>query len=149
MDEVRQRSSTVITPMDFGELVQAKGISRRYFKHTLEKLPSAKQFKDFETWLRAQLQAEKVNFSKIQDIVRQCQRYEVTRMDSSNTTLNQLRQTTEECLALVLAQVPRVEHLIDQLERVVLDVQAQRPMELHSYGADFCRAIAASKIYGY
>lgn len=95
-EEIKRRTNYERTGLDFGALIEKKGISRAYFDNLLRELPEAKTFVTVWQTISAALQSGGTSYTTVLKLNGECRRYDAERMDRSNAVLTRLKAAVDK-----------------------------------------------------
>jgi hypothetical protein len=125
-----------------------KAITRTQFAKMVAEVPEAKNFEAVWATINGQLTSEGVGFPDMLELRQQCQRYEMERMNRSNSVLAAVRTATARAMDRIRAAGTDAT-LRGMLDKCAADVAAQRIKGASIYTPVYVKAIGLLHCYGY
>lgn len=105
MGEIRRKTNYSKDIASFEDMVQYKSLGRREFQRLIEEIGLAEDFDSLWTSIENRLNAEQAPLGMVRKIKESWDKYELQRMDTTNTTLNEIRKNIRKAVAAHKASV--------------------------------------------
>jgi Cap4 dsDNA endonuclease len=147
-EEIKRKTNQEGTSSDFPELLERKGISRAYFEKLLDDLPELKTFETVWQTISSGLTAGGASYSGSLMLRRQCEQYEVQRMDRSNDVLMKLKAEVER-EAEQLTQDPTDRTLVQLLDAGVASLKRRKIPGANVFSEPYIKAMLLLALHEY